>query len=165
MGTCIIQFVKKKRKRDVLRFMRDDQSVTWTYIHPGQENHDFAHLAVESTLSFKKGFYGLLNEGIEISDFELPKAQKPARISGDQLPWEAVVTEFIVNHLQSEPWHTELGGDFIGQLKETLKIHQVKFPEMLTTEKLDEIRQLYYRISTDWADLNDEGTLEYRMDL
>ena len=55
------------------------------------------HYAVETTLHFKNAFFGMLAGGISISDFELPKDQRPFAYSE-----EALVAESIVNLLSME---------------------------------------------------------------
>ena len=51
----VIRFKKgknrPKHKPDTLTCIRDDGSVTWTHLHRGFVQHDFAHYVVERTLS------------------------------------------------------------------------------------------------------------------
>ena len=78
---------------------RRDGSVTWqrqngptALVMPA---HDLTHFAVESTLGFRRGFYGLLTEGWEITDFAKPWPRGP-------IPDEALVVELIVGFLDAE---------------------------------------------------------------
>jgi hypothetical protein len=57
--------------------------------------HDLTHFAVESTLGFRRGFYGLLTEGWEITDFAKPWPRGP-------IPDDALVVELIVGFLDAE---------------------------------------------------------------
>jgi hypothetical protein len=57
--------------------------------------HDLTHYAVESTLGFRCGFYGLLAEGWEIADFAAPWPRGP-------IPEEALVVELIVGFFDAE---------------------------------------------------------------
>ena len=57
--------------------------------------HDLTHFAVESTLGVRRGFYGLLTEGWEITDFAKPWPRGP-------IPDEALVVELIVGVLDAE---------------------------------------------------------------
>ena len=66
-----IQITKRPDGNGVLRCVRADGSVTWQK----QERHaaffalhDLTHFAVESTLGFRRGFYGLLAEGWDVED-------------------------------------------------------------------------------------------------
>ena len=65
-----ITLKKMLTKPSILSITRNDGSTTWSKLHRGLETHDLAHYAVESTLRFSKAFYGIINEGYNISDFE-----------------------------------------------------------------------------------------------
>jgi hypothetical protein len=65
-----ITLKKMLTKPSILSSTRNDGSTTWSKLHRGLETHDLAHYAVESTLRFSKAFYGIINEGYNISDFE-----------------------------------------------------------------------------------------------
>jgi hypothetical protein len=84
------------------------------------EDHDLCHFAVEITLQFKNGFYGLIDRGFNISDFELPRNERPLELIPANLPLEAQQTEFIVNLLQTELWNTGINPDFLILLKDIL---------------------------------------------
>jgi len=78
---------------------RRDGSVTWqrqngptALVMPA---HDLTHFAVESTLGFCRGFYGLLIEGWDITDFAKPWPRGP-------IPDDALVVELIVGFLDAE---------------------------------------------------------------
>src|SRR5215470_7938977 len=82
----------------VLRCKRADGSETWQK----QDRHaaffalhDLTHFAVESTLGFKHGFYGLIAEGWDIED-TTGKGKRGA------LPAEAGEVEYIVGSLDGE---------------------------------------------------------------
>ena len=78
---------------------RRDGSVTWQRQHGStalvMPTHDLTHFAVESTLGFRRGFYGLLADGWEITDFATPWPRGP-------IPDEALVVELIVGFLDAE---------------------------------------------------------------
>jgi hypothetical protein len=78
---------------------RRDGSVTWqrqngptALVMPA---HDLTHYAVEGTLGFRQGFYGLLADGWEITDFANPWPRGP-------IPDEALVVELIVGFFDAE---------------------------------------------------------------
>ncbi len=94
--------IRLKRHSDgsvSLTCTRRDGSVTWqrqngptALVMPA---HDLAHFAVESTLGFRSGFYGLLTDGWEITDFATPWPRGP-------IPDEALVVELIVGLFDAE---------------------------------------------------------------
>lgn len=78
---------------------RADGSSTWqrfegptAMVFPG---HDLTHYAVETTLGFAHGFYGLLADGWNIQDFAKPWPR-------GEIPAEAREVELIVGFFDSE---------------------------------------------------------------
>jgi hypothetical protein len=82
-----------------LTLTRADGSVTWQrqngslgVVFPP---HDLTHFAIESELHFRSGFYGLVADGWEISDFAAPWPR-------GAIPAEAREVELIVGFFDSE---------------------------------------------------------------
>jgi hypothetical protein len=78
---------------------RADGTVTWQrqkgklgVVFPP---HDLTHYVVETTLGYRHGFYGLIAEGWDISDFAVPWPRGP-------VPPEATEVELIVGFFDSE---------------------------------------------------------------
>ena len=94
--------LRLKRHADVsasLTCTRRDGSVTWqrqngptALVMP---NHDLTHYAVETTLEYNRGFYGLLADGWKITDFVTPWPRGP-------IPDEALVVKLIVGFFDAE---------------------------------------------------------------
>lgn len=62
---------------------RSDGSVTWQR-QTGQQGlvfpaHDLTHLAVETTMGYARGFYGLIAADWEIADFAAPWPRGPSQ--------------------------------------------------------------------------------------
>ena len=78
---------------------RTDGSTTWQrFTGPTamvMPVHDLTHYAVESTLGFTRGFYGLVAEGWAIQDFAKPWPRGP-------IPDEAREVELIVGFFDAE---------------------------------------------------------------
>ncbi len=120
----------------VLTLTRSDGTTTWSKIPPGLEYHDLAHYAVESVLHLKNSFYGMIETGVEISDFE-DKDKTP-----ELLP-EALVTEHLVNLLQTEVMNQGSKLDLITMLSEILEENELPFPDSLNDESLGNIRRVF----------------------
>ena len=88
-----IRFVRRADGAVVLELCRPDGTSTWQKrAGPTAEffvTHDLTHFAVESTLGFRHGFFGLIAEGWDLDDFGTPWPRGP-------LPPEAAVVEAIV---------------------------------------------------------------------
>ena len=82
-----------------LTLTRADGTVTWQRQKGGHglvlPPHDLTHYAVESTLGYRRGFYGLVAEGWDASDFAAPWARGP-------IPEEAREVELIVGFFDAE---------------------------------------------------------------
>jgi hypothetical protein len=93
-----IEMAKQADGSGILRCTRDDGSVTWQKQAKHAAFfalHDLTHFAVETALGYRRGFFGLIDEGWEIDE----TTGKGAR---GALPAEAVEVERIVGLFDSE---------------------------------------------------------------
>lgn len=104
-----IEIKKRSDGAGVLHCTRDDGSVTWQKQTPRMAAHfslhDLTHYAVETTLGYRSGFYGLVSQGWEIDD-------TTGKGSRGSIPPEAGEVESIVGLFDSEramgtPWHLD----------------------------------------------------------
>jgi hypothetical protein len=160
-----VQLHKNTGKNVVLKCIRQDESITWSKLHPNTEYHDLAHIAIEETLRFKNAFFGMISKGINISDFELPEHQKPEALKGFHLPKESLVTEHLVNLLMVEHFNTTSPIDFLDQAQHILIENKLPFPTALTEEKLAIIRKEYTQLITSWHAIEDGKYLEKTFEL
>jgi hypothetical protein len=158
----VIVLKKMNSKPSVLIITRSDGTTTWSKLHRGLETHDLAHYAVESTLQFNNAFYGLINKGFTVADFELPKEQRPKEVQPQHLHENAIITEHLVNLLEVELMNSGLNTNFLFDLSEILKKNALSFPKLLNTETLKQIRTTYHNLVNQWSNL-EEGQ-ELRID-
>ena len=94
-----IQISKRRDGGSVLRCQRPDGSATWQKQEGSTATffpvHDLTHFAVEATLGYRRGFFGLIAEGWDIED----TTGKGRR---GRLPEEAIEVERIVGLLDRE---------------------------------------------------------------
>ncbi len=93
-----IEIVKQPDGSGVLRCTRQDGTVTWqkqTRHAAHFALHDLTHYSVETTLGYRKGFFGLIAEGWDIEDTTGKGARGP-------LPREAAEVEQIVGLFDAE---------------------------------------------------------------
>jgi hypothetical protein len=88
-----IELAKKSDGSVILRCVRGDGTATWQR-HEGRNAqffpwHDLTHFAVETVLKHRRGFYGLVAEGWDLTDFGTPWPRGP-------LPADAEPAELIV---------------------------------------------------------------------
>ena len=92
-----ISFTRQGNNNHIISCRRVDGTVTWMQIDSFFVVHDLCHYAVESVLTLKNAFYGMLASGTSITDFELPKDERTFNLTD-----EAIFTEQIVNLLSIE---------------------------------------------------------------
>jgi hypothetical protein len=93
-----IEIEKRPNGAGVLRCFRADGTVAWQKQsqHAGFfAQHDLTHFAVETSLGFRSGFFGLVAQGWEIDDTTGKGAKGP-------LPQDACEAESIVGMLDAE---------------------------------------------------------------
>ncbi|MBA3657043.1 MAG: hypothetical protein H0W69_06810 [Gemmatimonadaceae bacterium] len=88
--------------RDVLTCIREDGTRTWSKLHAAFPIHDITHFAVESELRAANGFFGLLAQGWDITDFGLPDKRA-------LMPLEALWVEHVVGVIWREYVTSESG--------------------------------------------------------
>ena len=98
MAGLLITIKKKTDGTAALSCRRDDGSVTWQR-QEGQlarffPLHDLTHYAVETVLGHRRGFFGLVADGWDVTDFG-SKSKGP-------LPTDADPSELIVGFLDAE---------------------------------------------------------------
>ncbi len=161
----IIALKKRKHKPSTLSCTRTDGSVSWTKLQRGVETHDLAHFAVETTLGFTGAFYGIIARGFDISDFELPREQRPQTLIPANLPEQAIQTEHIVNLLQIEFFNSGEDPDFISTLRSALAAKNIRFPENLDQYELENIRSRFGELLMQWRSLGEGETMELEFNI
>jgi hypothetical protein len=104
MPDLIIRLKKKSDGSSALSCVRADGSTTWQR-QEGQLGrffplHDLTHFAVESVLGWRRGFYGLLAAGWDITDFG--KGGSKGRVPTDAAIAEAIVGFFDLERATGE---------------------------------------------------------------
>ena len=99
MSALLIKMTKRSDGTVVSRFERADGTVTWQRKDARHGDffalHDLEHYAVETTLGYCRGFYGLVAEGWDLADFGTPWPRGP-------IPADAEPAELIVGFLDGE---------------------------------------------------------------
>jgi hypothetical protein len=144
----IVEIVKRADGGGVLRCTRADGSVTWqkqTRHAMYFALHDLTHFAVESTLGFRRGFFGLISEGWEIDD-------TTGKGSRGRLPEEAIEVEHIVGMFD-----TERGSGTFVTAEDFMHA-----PRRLTEDEIARVRACRGDLFSRWSAVQPGGTLELR---
>ncbi len=164
MPDLSIRIKKKNDGSAALSCTRSDGSTTWQR-QDGQLGlffplHDLTHYAVETALGIKRGFYGLLAEGWDITRFADPGISK-------QLPEEAGLAEVLVGFFDVEraTGTRATAEDFNWKIRTYYDEHGTPTPTFLMTdEKLDRIRALRADLFARWHAVQPGGVLELSFD-
>lgn len=146
-----IEIAKQPDGAGLLRCIRQDGSVTWQKQTKHAAHfavHDLTHLAVETALGYRHGFFGLIAEGWDVED----TTGKGAR---GVLPAEALEVEKIVGLFDSERaagvlWSAEEFNAFS--------------PRMLTDAEILKIRTLRSALFHQWFSITSGEKLELKFD-
>lgn len=158
-----VELGKRADGRYVLRCTRRDGSVTWQT--QGLPNarffplHDLTHFAVETTLGFANGFFGLLADGWDIADTGGKGARGP-------IPREAVLVEHLVGLFDRERDGTTprfAAGEFHEQLVMRADGGAFPIPDPFTEEQLNAVRARIGELHRRWRELPAEGTLQLEL--
>jgi len=154
-----IQFTRRTDGGAVLKCIRADGSVTWQRqddIHAAFfPLHDLTHYAVETELSFARGFYGLIADGWNI-------AETTGKTARDPLPNEALEVEYFVSAFSAE----RAGGavstaDEFNELAATFaRAKGMPLPRSLLDEDLAKVRGRFEELAAKWRNLPPGATLE-----
>ncbi len=163
-----IKFTKRRDGSIISHFERPDGTATWQRKEGPQANffaaHDLTHYALETTLGYRHGFYGLLAEGWDLSDFGTPWPRGP-------LPDDAEPAEVIAGLLDGERAAGERSSaaefnEKIAMYYESQRaIHDRTQPLTLTQQELDQIRKVASELRARWAAVAPGDSLELAFDL
>jgi hypothetical protein len=144
-----IEIAKQPDGAGVLRCTRQDGSVTWqkqTRHAAHFALHDLTHYAVEATLGYRRGFFGLIAGGWEVDD----TTGKGAR---GALPDEALDVEHIVGLFDAERAS--------GALWTADQFNQFA-PRVLTDAEIQKVRALRAALFQQWSAIAPGQKLELK---
>lgn len=149
-----ITFIKKEKDKHVLICKRKDGTSTWINADEFFLQHDLLHYAVETAMKFKSAFYGMIAQGISITDFDLPADKRNINFSD-----EALLTEHIVNLVMIETKDGRFE-NFNGTLKESLPANKKTLSAaLLSDDQLNLIHTTYDMLLQQWKKLKENETI------
>lgn len=168
MPDLLIRFKRHPDESASITCTRRDGSVTWQR-QRGQLGavfppHDLTHFAVETTLGYRQGFYGLLTAGWEIADFAKPWPRGP--IPPEALEVELIIGVFDAERRQMARWSAEEFADHAANYvasRAATKHEAALVPRVLTQNEIDAVRQRRDTLLAQWSALGagEEMVLEF----
>ncbi|GAC1514234.1 MAG: hypothetical protein NVS1B4_01420 [Gemmatimonadaceae bacterium] len=159
MPDLLVRIKKKSDGSAALSCQRADGSVTWQRQEGGHglffPRHDLTHYAVETVLGVRRGFYGLVSEGWNFSDFDKPWPR-------GRLPAEANVAEVIVGFLDiqratGERWDAD---ELNAKVSEFCVDRGIPSGTPVSAVDLERIRSARRDLFARWDAVRPGGTLE-----
>jgi len=159
----VIRIKKGADGRTSLSCTRADGTATWQRQEGAQASffprHDLTHYAVETVLGQRRGFYGLVAGGWDLSDFGTPWPR-------GELPKDANLSEIIVGFFDRERASGEMGTaeELNAELAAYCGENDIPAPDALTEEHLWLVRQKRGDLFTRWEAVEPGGALELSFD-
>lgn len=155
--------VRIKKNADgsaALTCTRADGTTTWQRQQGAQgqffPRHDLTHFAVESVLRHAKGFYGMVADGWDLSDFGTPWPR--GRIPADADPSELIVGFLDTERASGNRWTAAEFNDKAAAYY--LDHHLRTTPPTLTDDDLARVRQRRAELFAQWDAVPAGGALE-----
>lgn len=160
----VIRIKKNADGRSALTCTRADGTMTWQTMKNAQAaffpRHDLTHYAVETVLGHRRGFYGLVASGWDLSDFGSPWPR-------GRIPAEAALSEMMVGFLDLERGTGELArAESVNQrLQEYCAENGLPAPAPLTDDDLWRVRQKRGELFAMWDSVSPGHALELDFEL
>jgi hypothetical protein len=96
----IMRVTKYQGKPHIILYKRDDGSETWMHADDYFVRHDLSHYAIEKMMKYKTAFMGMLNQGMDIRDFENREKRSRLRITEEAWYAENMANLFLIEIAQ-----------------------------------------------------------------
>ena len=141
-------------------YFRSNGAKTWMNADDFFIAHDLSHYAIEKTLGYKTAFYGMINSGIELTDF-LDKEKRNAMDFTDEAMYaESMANLFLIDNKQGKI-------ENFNQLQQ--EALQTGFPKAkllhLSEEQIDAIRNYLSQLLVQWSYLSSGESLQLEIDV
>lgn len=159
MPDLVIRIKKRTDGSAALSCLRPDGSVTWQRQEGRQGRffplHDMTHYVVETELAHRKGFYGMVADGWDLTDFGAPWPRGP--IPEDADPSELIVGFLDAERASGEEWST---ADFNDRLADFYTEPGVLGACTITDAQLHRIRERVRELFDAWIEVPPGESLE-----
>ena len=156
----LIRLEKKPDGRAVLSCRRADGTVTWQRQEGARGAcfpiHDLTHYAVETVLEHRRGFYGLVADGWDLTDFGAPWPK--GRLPADLDPSELLVGFFDAERASGSQWSA---AEFNDQATGYSAAHGLAASPRLNEPELPRIRETLRTLLAEWRALAPGAALEF----
>ena len=150
----VLQITKNTGKPHLLSYERDNGSKTWMHASDFFVRHDLSHYALEKTLRYSAAFMGMLNNGMDIHDFENREKRLQMNISKEAWYAENMANLFLIEIAQGR------FDDFNTVSKQAFETMNRDIPApVLTEDELHATRNYLHELLTAWSKLSAGQTM------
>src|SRR5450432_346262 len=97
-----LQVTRNSDKPHVIKYTRDNGTATWMPANDFFVQHDLSHYAIEKTLHYRSAFMGMLNNGMDIKDFEDREKRNRMVVTQEAIHAENMANLFLMEVIQSD---------------------------------------------------------------
>lgn len=149
-----IRFTKNTAGQHSISYRRDDGSVTWMHASPYFVHHDLGHYAIETSLGYRTAFLGMINNGMQIRDFEDREKRLSMRVTDEGWYAESMANIFLMEITQG-------GVDNFNQVAAAAfaEMGLPIPPPQLAPDEIAKIRNKIQELLVQWQQLPEKGSL------
>ncbi len=154
-----LRITKNLDKPHTIAYTRDDGTITWMPASDFFVLHDLSHFAIEKELGYTTAFMGMLNNGMDIKDFEDREKRKSITITREAGLAENMANLFLTEKMQGQfsDFNQVLASAFVNMAGDTA------LPSLKETE-IDNVRNAFASLVHTWDMLAVGETLALNID-
>ena len=156
----IIQIKKRANSKHIISYVRDGLETYWIEADNFLVLHDICHFAIETTLGYKSAFWGLVNSGINPSDFEDKEKRDRLNLSNEAWYAEHLANLFLIEYTQGA------FGNINEVFKQCMLEHNPSIAIIQFSDaEIEAIRTSLHQLINSWNMVEDGNflTLEFRI--
>jgi hypothetical protein len=154
-----LQITRNVGKLHVIKYVRDNGSATWMNTDDFFVQHDLSHYAIEKTLNYTSAFMGMLNNGMDIKDFEDREKRKQMTVTQEGMYAENMANLFLMEVIQGN------FDEFNEVSKQAFEKMNAPYPApSLTEHQIADVRSFLRQLLKGWKELSNSQTMTLNFD-
>jgi len=149
-----LQITKNTTKPHIVLYKRDNGTETWMQADDYFVRHDLSHYAIEKTLGYSTAFMGMLNNGMDIRDFENREKRKQLTVTKEAWYAENMANLFLIEIAQGK------FDDFNQVASSAFANMSLDFPApQLSSDQINSVRNYLKELLQAWKELATSSTM------
>ena len=149
-----VELQKNSGSKNIIRFFTKDDKIEWAYGDDFMILHDLSHYTIEKTLGYTTAFFGLIQSGVKIKDFNDKELRGKMNLTNEAWYAEGLANLILIEYTQGA------FENFNEVFKSTLNKTNPTIPSLTISDKnLVETRILYDDLVKKWKTLEVKQTM------